>query len=49
MLSFLPAPLRAALAATLLVARRLTSGVVVTVFPDGAEKYFSESLWTADA
>ena len=39
----------AALAATLMVARRLTEGVVVTVFPDGAEKYFSETFWTADA
>lgn len=39
----------AALAATLMVARRLTEGVVVTVFPDGAEKYFSEAFWTADA
>jgi cysteine synthase B len=38
----------AALAATLSVARRLDSGVVVTVFPDGAEKYLSESFWTAD-
>jgi cysteine synthase B len=38
----------AALAATLSVARRLASGVVVTVFPDGAEKYLSESFWTAD-
>jgi cysteine synthase B len=38
----------AALAATLRVARRLDSGVVVTVFPDGAEKYLSESFWTAD-
>jgi cysteine synthase B len=38
----------AALAATLAVARRLDSGVVVTVFPDGAEKYLSESFWTAD-
>jgi S-sulfo-L-cysteine synthase (O-acetyl-L-serine-dependent) len=38
----------AALAATLAVARRLNSGVVVTVFPDGAEKYLSESFWTAD-
>jgi cysteine synthase B len=38
----------AALAATLGVARRLASGVVVTVFPDGAEKYLSESFWTAD-
>jgi len=38
----------AALAATLQVARRLSEGVVVTVFPDGAEKYLSESFWTAD-
>jgi cysteine synthase B len=38
----------AALAATLAVARRLAGGVVVTVFPDGAEKYLSESFWTAD-
>lgn len=39
----------AALAAALMVGRRLTEGVVVTVFPDGAEKYLSESFWTADA
>lgn len=39
----------AALAAALHVGRRLTEGVVVTVFPDGAEKYFSEAFWTADA
>jgi cysteine synthase B len=38
----------AALAASLTVARRLTSGVIVTVFPDGAEKYLSETFWTAD-
>ena len=38
----------AALAATLQVARRLERGVVVTVFPDGAEKYLTESFWTAD-
>ena len=38
----------AALAASLHVARSLTSGVVVTVFPDGAEKYLSESFWTAE-
>ena len=37
------------LSATLTVARRLDQGVVVTVFPDGAEKYLSESFWTADA
>jgi len=36
-----------ALAASLQVARGLDAGVVVTVFPDGAEKYLSESFWTA--
>jgi cysteine synthase B len=39
----------AALVATLGVARRLDRGVVVTVFPDGAEKYLTEKFWTADA
>ena len=38
----------AALAATLQVARTIDRGVVVTVFPDGAEKYLTESFWTAD-
>jgi cysteine synthase B len=38
----------AALAASLEVARRIGQGVLVTVFPDGAEKYLSESFWTAD-
>ncbi len=38
----------AALAATLEVARRLDHGVIVTVFPDGAEKYLSEYFWTVD-
>ena len=38
----------AALAATLQVARTLDHGVVVTVFPDGAEKYLTESFWTAE-
>ena len=38
----------AALAASLQVARRIEQGVLVTVFPDGAEKYLSESFWTAD-
>jgi cysteine synthase B len=37
----------AALAMALEVARRLESGVVVTIFPDGAEKYLSDSFWTA--
>jgi cysteine synthase B len=39
----------AALAATLEVARRLDRGMVVTVFPDGAEKYLTEKFWQADA
>ncbi len=38
----------AALAATLQVARTLDEGVVVTVFPDGAEKYLTETFWTAE-
>ena len=38
----------AALAATLIVARRLRHGVVVTVFPDGAEKYLTEPFWNVD-
>jgi cysteine synthase B len=39
----------AALAVMLQVARRLDSGVVVTVFPDGAAKYLTEKFWDADA
>ena len=38
----------AALAACIQVAQRIDRGVIVTVFPDGAEKYLSESFWTAD-
>lgn len=38
----------AALCALLTVARKIGQGVVVTVFPDGAEKYLSESFWTGD-
>jgi S-sulfo-L-cysteine synthase (O-acetyl-L-serine-dependent) len=38
----------AALAAMLDVARRIDRGVIVTVFPDGAEKYLTEAFWTAD-
>src|SRR6267154_1805905 len=38
----------AAVAAMLDVARRLTSGVLVTVFPDGAEKYLNESFWNVN-
>jgi S-sulfo-L-cysteine synthase (O-acetyl-L-serine-dependent) len=36
----------AAVAAMLDVARGLDRGVIVTVFPDGAEKYLNESFWT---
>ncbi len=35
----------AALAAALRVARDLDQGVVVTIFPDGADKYLSERFW----
>jgi cysteine synthase B len=38
----------AAVAAMLDVARRLDRGLVVTVFPDGAEKYLNESFWTVE-
>ena len=38
----------AAAVAMLDVAQRLKSGVVVTIFPDGAEKYLTESFWTVD-
>jgi S-sulfo-L-cysteine synthase (O-acetyl-L-serine-dependent) len=38
----------AAVAAMIEVARTLDRGVIVTVFPDGAEKYLNEGFWTAD-
>ena len=38
----------AAVAATLDVARRLEGGTVVTIFPDGAEKYLTESFGTVE-
>jgi cysteine synthase B len=38
-----------ALVASIDVARRIREGVIVTVFPDGAEKYLTEAFWTADA
>jgi cysteine synthase B len=38
----------AAVAAVLDVAQRLDHGTIVTVFPDGAEKYLTESFWTVD-
>ncbi len=39
----------AAVVAMLEVARDLDHGVIVTVFPDGAEKYLNETFWTTDA
>jgi len=36
----------AAVAAMLDVAKGLERGIIVTVFPDGAEKYLSDSFWT---
>jgi cysteine synthase B len=38
----------AALAVMLDVARGLDRGILVTIFPDGAEKYLTDSFWTAD-
>jgi S-sulfo-L-cysteine synthase (O-acetyl-L-serine-dependent) len=38
----------AAVAAMLDVAKGLDRGIIVTVFPDGAEKYLNESFWTID-
>ncbi len=38
----------AAVAAMLDVARGLDTGVIVTVFPDGAERYLNETFWTVD-
>jgi cysteine synthase B len=38
----------AALLAMLVVAKKLKSGVVVTVFPDGASKYLTDKFWDAD-
>ena len=38
----------AAMCATLQVAKRIDRGVIVTIFPDGAEKYLSESFWTVN-
>src|SRR5215831_2604422 len=35
----------AAMCAALQVAKRIDRGVIVTIFPDGAEKYLSESFW----
>jgi cysteine synthase B len=38
----------AAIAATLQVASTLKTGIIVTVCPDGAEKYLTEKFWNAD-
>jgi cysteine synthase B len=38
----------AAVAAMLDVARTIDRGIIVTVFPDGAEKYLNEKFWTLD-
>src|SRR5258706_5658409 len=38
----------AAVAAMLEIASKLDRGVIVTVFPDGAEKYLNESFWSAN-
>jgi len=38
----------AAIAAVLQVASRLKTGIIVTVCPDGAEKYLTEKFWNAD-
>src|SRR5438128_5255423 len=38
----------AAVAAMLEVAKRIESGVIVTIFPDGAEKYLNENFWSAN-
>jgi cysteine synthase B len=37
----------AAVAAMMDVAKTLEHGVIVTIFPDGAEKYLNESFWNA--
>jgi cysteine synthase B len=36
----------AALAACLRVADQLARGIIVTVFPDGGDRYLSERFWT---
>ncbi|HXF04428.1 MAG TPA: cysteine synthase family protein [Blastocatellia bacterium] len=39
----------AAAAAALAVARRVRSGVIVTIFPDSGDKYLSERFWEEEA
>jgi S-sulfo-L-cysteine synthase (O-acetyl-L-serine-dependent) len=38
----------AALAVVLEVAKRIKNGVIVTIFPDGAERYLTDSFWNAE-
>jgi len=38
----------AAVAVMLDVAKRLDRGIVVTIFPDGAEEYLNETFWTTE-
>jgi S-sulfo-L-cysteine synthase (O-acetyl-L-serine-dependent) len=38
----------AAMVATLRVAKNLTEGVVVTIFPDAGDRYLSERFWSED-
>ena len=38
----------AALAAVSDIAKTLQNGVIVTIFPDGAERYLTDSFWTAE-
>lgn len=38
----------AAMCAVLQIAKKIERGVIVTVFPDGAEKYLTESFWTVN-
>jgi len=37
----------AAVAAALKVAKTIRNAVIVTIFPDSADKYMSERFWTA--
>jgi cysteine synthase B len=38
----------AALAAVMDVAKRIKTGVIVTIFPDGAERYLTDAFWQAE-
>ena len=39
----------AALAASVALAHRIDRGVIVTIFPDGGDRYLSDTFWTAPA